>query len=86
MIALIVKAVAHLDPYPIWGDGLQSRNFTYVQNTVTGIALAGATLNGFEVVNIGTDVHHTILDLIREIFFCVQWEPRKILRECPDRC
>ena len=42
VIALIAKAVARLDPFPIWGDGLQTRNFTYVKDTVTGIALGGA--------------------------------------------
>ena len=40
VIALIAKAAARLDPFPIWGDGLQTRNFTYVQDTVTGMALA----------------------------------------------
>src|SRR5262249_26438819 len=80
-IALIAKAVARLDPFPIWGDGLQTRNFTYVQDTVTGMAIAGATLAGFEVVNIGTDLHHTIFDLVREIFSCLQWEPRKIQKQ-----
>ena len=78
VIALIAKAAARLDPFPIWGDGLQTRNFTYVQDTVTGMAIAGATLNGFEVVNIGTDLHYTILDLIHEIFFCMRWEPKNI--------
>ncbi|MGD9617525.1 MAG: NAD-dependent epimerase/dehydratase family protein [Alphaproteobacteria bacterium] len=78
VIALIAKAAARLDPYPIWGDGLQTRNFTYVQDTVTGMALAGATLDGFEVVNVGTDRHHTILDLIEEIFDCVNWRPNSI--------
>jgi UDP-glucose 4-epimerase len=41
VIALIAKAAARLDPFPIWGDGLQTRNFTYVQDTVTGMALGG---------------------------------------------
>jgi nucleoside-diphosphate-sugar epimerase len=81
VIALIAKTAARLDPFPIWGNGLQTRNFTYVQDTVTGMALAGATLNGLEVVNIGTDIHYTILDLIREIFLCMQWEPRKIEKQ-----
>src|SRR5262245_15979154 len=81
VIALIAKAAARLDPFPIWGDGLQTRNFTYVQDTVTGMALAGATLNGFDVVNIGTDLHHTIFDLIREIFSCMRWEPGKIQKQ-----
>jgi nucleoside-diphosphate-sugar epimerase len=81
VIALIAKAAARLDPFPIWGDGLQTRNFTYVQDTVTGMALAGATINGFDVVNIGADSHYTIFDLIREIFCCMQWEPRKIQKQ-----
>jgi nucleoside-diphosphate-sugar epimerase len=81
VIALIAKAAARLDPFPIWGDGLQTRNFTYVNDTVTGMALAGAMLNGFDVVNIGTDTHHTILDLIEEIFHFTGWRPRTIQRE-----
>jgi UDP-glucose 4-epimerase len=81
VIALVAKAAARLDPFPIWGDGLQTRNFTYVQDTVTGMALAGATLDGFDVVNIGTDIHYTIFDLIREIFYCIQWEPRRIQKQ-----
>jgi len=81
VIALIAKAAARLDPFPIWGNGLQTRNFTYVQDAVTGMALAGANLHGFDVVNIGTDIHYTIFDLIREIFACMQWQPRKIEKQ-----
>jgi UDP-glucose 4-epimerase len=81
VIALIAKAAARMDPFPIWGDGLQTRNFTYVKDTVTGMALAGATLEGFEVVNVGTDSHHTILELIREIFLSMKWKPRKIEKQ-----
>jgi UDP-glucose 4-epimerase len=81
VIALIAKAAARLDPFPIWGDGFQKRNFTYVQDIVTGMALAGATLNGFDVVNIGSDIPYTIFDLIREIFSCMQWEPTKLRKQ-----
>ena len=56
VIALIAKAAARLDPFPIWGDGLQTRNFTYVQDTVTGMALGGAVLDGFDVINVGTEL------------------------------
>jgi nucleoside-diphosphate-sugar epimerase len=81
VIALVAKAAARLDPYPIWGDGLQTRNFTYVQDTVTGMALAGATLSGFEVINVGTDCHHTVLELIDEIFSHMNWRPREIQKQ-----
>lgn len=81
VIALIAKAVAHLNPYPIWGDGLQTRNFTYVQDTVVGMALAGAMLEGYDVVNVGTDTHHTILELTECIFKALNWHPKSIERQ-----
>ena len=81
VIALIAKAVARMDPFPIWGDGLQTRNFTYVRDTINGMALAGAALDGFDVVNVGTDTHHTIVDLVQEIFRCLRWEPQQIEKQ-----
>ena len=81
VIALIAKAGLRLDPFPVWGDGLQTRNFTYVRDTVTGIALAGALLDGFEVINIGTDAQHTVLDLLEEIFRAVGWRPGSIEKQ-----
>ncbi len=81
VIALIAKAVARLDPYPIWGNGLQTRNFTYVHDTAMGLALAGARLEGFATINIGSSQHHTIVDLLDEIFRAVGWRPKAIHRE-----
>jgi UDP-glucose 4-epimerase len=81
VIALIAKAAARLDPFPIWGDGLQTRNFTYVHDTVTGLALSGAVLDGFDVINIGTETHHTIMDLLEQIFGVVDWWPENIERQ-----
>jgi UDP-glucose 4-epimerase len=81
VMALIAKAVARLDPFPIWGDGLQTRNFTHVEDTSMGLALAGARLSGFDVINVGTDQHHTILELLGEIFRAIGWEPGEIRPE-----
>lgn len=81
VIALIAKALARLDPYPIWGDGLQTRNFTYVGDTVTGLILAGALLSGFDVINIGTQEHVSINELIEEIFAIVGWRPLQVDRQ-----
>ncbi|MCC7381557.1 MAG: SDR family NAD(P)-dependent oxidoreductase [Deltaproteobacteria bacterium] len=80
-VALIAKAALRMDPYPIWGNGLQTRNFTHVEDTATGIALSGESLGGFETINVGTDQHHTILDLIEEIFSEMGWRPSTIKRE-----
>ncbi len=81
VIALIAKAAAKLDPYPVWGTGLQTRNFTHVQDTSTGMALAGAKLKGFDTINVGTDQHHTIMELIEEIFTVMSWRAKTIERQ-----
>lgn len=81
VVALMAKAFRHLDPYPVWGDGTQTRNFTYVADTATGILLAGAKLcepGTFDVLNVGTDVHSTINDLIEQIFKSAKWHPQEI--------
>jgi len=80
VIALIAKALAQRDPYPIWGDGTQTRNFTYVGDTVLGMALAGMALSGFDTMNVGRPVHTTVNELIEEIFSATGFQP-----ECVER-
>jgi nucleoside-diphosphate-sugar epimerase len=82
VVALIAKALAELDPYPIWGSGEQTRNFTYVADTVMGMALSGGCIEGgFVPLNVGSSEHHRILDLCAEIFRHLDWYPEEILRQ-----
>ena len=78
VIALIAKAVARLDPFPIWGSGQQTRNFTYVCDTVDGLMLSGARLEGFQAINVGQGREWTILALADEIFRALNWRPSRI--------
>lgn len=77
VVALIAKATAKLDPYPVWGDGRQTRNFTYVRDTVHGLALAGR-LSGHQVLNVGSSQHHTIVELLSVIFRYLNWRPGEL--------
>ena len=79
-IALIAKGLLRLEPFTIWGNGLQTRNFTYVTDTVMGLLLAGAddTDNQFSIINVGTSEHITINDFVKTIFDLIGWEPREI--------
>lgn len=77
-VALIAKALAKLDPYPVWGDGTQTRNFTYVGDTCAGLLLAGAKTKGFDVFNAGSPTHHTINEFIETTFDIVNWRPSEI--------
>lgn len=78
VIALIAKALAGQNPYEIWGDGTQTRNFTYVGDTVMGIALAGAAMTGFDVINVGSPTHTTVNQLVEEIFEILDYRPESI--------
>ncbi|HVB52870.1 MAG TPA: NAD-dependent epimerase/dehydratase family protein [Candidatus Acidoferrales bacterium] len=78
VIALIAKALARLDPFPVWGDGTQTRNFTFVDDTALGMALAGARLTGFDVLNVGSPIHTTIQELMEMIFQILEWAPHSI--------
>jgi len=78
VIALIVKVLKKMEPFEIWGSGNQTRNFTHVEDTVSGLVLSGAKLSGFEVINVGTDEHHSVFSLCEHIFDIVGWRPKSI--------
>lgn len=78
VIALIAKAFVGMDPYEIWGNGQQDRNFTYVGDIVEGMIRAAARIDDASPVNIGTAEHVKIIDLARMIFSATGFEPKSI--------
>jgi nucleoside-diphosphate-sugar epimerase len=82
-IALIAKALLKVDPYPIWGDGTQTRNFTHVADTVNGLLLLGTRDDDepFRAVNIGSSRHHTVNEFIETVFEQIGWTPNEIEKQ-----
>lgn len=80
--SVFIDAVLRGQVISIHGDGLQTRSFSYVSDTVRGIADAAEAdcLNG-EVLNIGNDVEITILELAETVHrLCgVSWPLRSLL-------
>jgi UDP-glucose 4-epimerase len=68
VIALFTAALARGEAPTVQGDGLQSRDFTYVANAVQALRKAASApgVSG-NVYNVGTGRSVTILDLIREL-------------------
>jgi UDP-glucose 4-epimerase len=68
VIALFLGALAEGRAPTVHGDGLQSRDFTYVANAVQALLLAAesATAVG-NVYNIGTGSGTSVLDLVRQL-------------------
>jgi UDP-glucose 4-epimerase len=66
--SVFIEAVLNDQEIPIHGDGLQTRSFTYVSDTVAGIyaAMVKPEANG-EIFNIGSNHEISILDLAKLI-------------------
>ena len=67
VIPLFIKAAFDGRPLEVHGDGLQTRDFTYISNAVNANVLAATTPNHLsgEVLNIACGEHHSLMDLIR---------------------
>jgi nucleoside-diphosphate-sugar epimerase len=78
VIALIAKAFVRMDPYEIWGDGQQDRNFTYVGDIVDGMIRAAEAVDDASPVNIGCAEHIKIIDMARRIFAEIGFTPQAI--------
>jgi UDP-glucose 4-epimerase len=66
VIALFIAAMASGRRPTIHGDGLQSRDFTYVDNAVEALCLAAEVAHAVgQVYNVGNGGSTTLLDLVR---------------------
>jgi UDP-glucose 4-epimerase len=75
IIALIAKAYAGQDPYQVWGDGEQTRNFTYVEDITRALRLAAENVTDATPVNAGISDYISINEVARAVFDRLGWEP-----------
>lgn len=78
LIALIAKAFAGMDPYEIWGDGNQDRNFTYVGDIVDGLIRASERIEDGSAVNLGAEERIRIRDAAALILEIMDVRPKEI--------
>lgn len=78
IIALLAKAYAGQDPYQIWGDGEQTRNFTYVKDITKALRLAARHVSDATPVNAGIADYISINEAVEQIFEQLNWEPAKL--------
>ena len=95
VVPIFIKLALKNDPIHIYGDGLQTRSFCYVDDNVDACINAinaPSCLN--DVINIGSDKEQTILSLAQEIIkitnskseikFLPPLEEGDMMRRCPD--
>jgi nucleoside-diphosphate-sugar epimerase len=67
VIAMIARAFLAQNPFEIWGDGTQIRNWTYIDDIVEGTILAGEKINDGTAVNLGTMERIRVLDCAKMV-------------------
>jgi nucleoside-diphosphate-sugar epimerase len=67
VIAMIARAFVKQDPFVVWGTGEQIRNWTYIDDIVTGTILAGEKIEDGSAINLGTMERIKVIDAAREV-------------------
>lgn len=67
VIAMIARAFLRQDPFEVWGDGNQVRNWTYIDDIVSGTILAAERIDTAAAVNLGTMERVSVIDAVKEI-------------------
>jgi len=74
-----IRAIAEGEPIVVYGDGSQSRDFTYVDDIARGTILALKPM-GYEVINLGGDCPAVLNDVIETIARLVGRPVQRIFR------
>src|SRR5919202_6298110 len=77
IIALIFKAINKMDPFVIWGNGQQERDFTYVEDIVDGTIRAAEHVFDGTPINLGTGKRYKITEVVNLICEILDWRPSR---------
>ncbi len=76
VIAMIARCFIGQDPFVVWGNGEQIRNWTHVSDIVSGTILAAEKIDDGSAVNLGTTERTRVIDAVREILRYTNRSPR----------
>lgn len=82
VIAMIARAFVGQDPFEVWGDGNQIRNWTYIDDIVEGTILAAEKIEDGTAVNLGTMERIRVIDAVKEVLRYTGHKARIVTR--PD--
>ena len=80
VIAMIARSFIRQDPFEVWGDGTQIRNWTYVEDIVSGTILAAEKISDGTPVNLGTMERVRVLDAVKMVTEYAGYSPEIRLR------
>lgn len=65
VMAMIAKAFVKQNPFEVWGDGSQVRNWTYIDDIVRGTILAAEKIEDGTAVNLGTMERIRVIEAVK---------------------
>ncbi len=83
VMAMIARAFIGQDPFEVWGDGEQVRNWTHVDDIVEGTIRAAERIDDATAINLGTMERIRVLDAVNSVTRLAGYSPRILLQ--PDR-
>ncbi len=67
VIAMIAKAFIGQNPFEVWGNGKQIRNWTFVSDIISGVILAAEKIDDGAAINLGTMERIRVIDAVYEV-------------------
>lgn len=83
VIAMIARAFLRQDPFDVWGNGEQIRNWTYVDDIAEGTIRASERIHDGTAINLGTTERVRVLDAVHMVCELARYEPTINLQ--PDK-
>lgn len=72
--ALIRRAVERHDPFIVWGDGTDLKDFLYIDDYIEGMLSSMEKLDGFKIINIASGKSITLQKILKEILRAASYE------------
>lgn len=80
VIAMIARAFIKQDPFEVWGDGTQIRNWTYIDDIAHGTILAAEKIDDGAGINLGTMERIKVIDAVKEVLRYTKHNPQIVFR------
>ena len=75
MIAMIARAFLRQDPFEVWGNGEQIRNWTYVDDIAEGTIRASERIEDGTAINLGTMERVRVIDAVHQVLELAGYAP-----------
>ena len=79
VMGTISKAFIKQDPFIVWGNGKQIRNWTYVDDIVDGIIKSVKKIDDACPINLGTNERISVQTMVKSVLSYMKHKPKSII-------